>query len=89
MTNPYQTQYYSWLENRRRQAIYNFALSYHNIHFIRDKILDGVDPRYDPDLSAEYYVLIDEYGANLFESEMNSMGFMIQAEDDTILSAQQ
>ena len=82
MTNPYQTQYYTWLQNRRRQAIYNFCLSYHNINFIRDQILNGTDPRNDPVISAEYYALINEYGTALFESEMNQMGFTIIAEQD-------
>ncbi len=77
------TQYYSYLERRRRQAIQYNCLSYYNYYVIKEKILGGIDPRYDPDLSTEYYVLIDEFGKNLFVPELSSMGFLT-FEDDTL-----
>jgi hypothetical protein len=44
-------------------------LTYHYIAAIRRLIAGGGDPSVDPDLSAYYYLLVDEYGLDLFSFE--------------------
>lgn len=69
MTSAQQTQYYSFLEQQRKRAIYNQSLTYYYIAAIKQHIAAGGDPALDPDLSAQYFLLLDEFGENFFSFE--------------------
>lgn len=84
MTSAQQTQYYSFLERQRKQAMYNTSLTYHHILNIRRFIALGGNPAEDPNLSAQYYLLIGEYGEGIFAFEDENGEYMhIQLENDT------
>lgn len=72
MMSAQQLQYYSFLERQRKQSMYNQSLTYHYISMIRRLIAAGGKPWEDPELSAQYYMLIDEYGLQLFQFEDES-----------------
>lgn len=83
MIGAQQQQYYSFLERQRKQALYNQTLTYHYIASIRRLIAGGGDPSVDPDLSAYYYLLIDEYGIDLFSFEDEGGKKYIQLENES------
>lgn len=86
MTSAQQTQYYSFLERQRRLALYHQSLTSNNILVIKDAIINGINPAEDPDLSAEFWRLIDEFGTSLFASEL--LGLNLTFEDGTLVPIQ-
>lgn len=77
---PYQYQYYSFLEERRKRAMYNYSLVLNAISVIRRAVEHGIDPR-DPDLD-QYWKLIDEDMQKLFIEEFEN-GQYLTLEKDT------
>lgn len=73
---------YTFFERMRKRSLYKEVLKAHNLSAIRSFIAAGGDPRKHPDLSAEYYYLINEYGNKIFGSEI--VGFGLVTEDDTL-----
>jgi len=73
---------YTFFERMRKRSLYKEALKAHNLNVIRNFIAAGGDPRQHPELSAEYYFLINEYGDSIFESEIAGLGLV--TEDDTV-----
>ena len=53
----------------------------HNLNVIKQFIAAGGDPRKNPEMSAEYYFLVGEYGEGVFESEI--LARWLREEDDT------
>lgn len=83
MMSAQQLQYYSFLERQRKQALYNQTLTYHYITAIRRLIGAGGDPTLDPELSAAYYLLVNEYGELFFNFEDENGEYKyIQLEND-------
>ena len=77
---PYQYQQYSFLEQQRKRAMYNYSLVQNALSILRKAIHDGKDPRTDPDLN-KYWILIDENNKELLISEMNDL--FLTLEKDT------
>lgn len=42
------------------------ALVLHNIEVIRNFVVNGGDLRDDPDILKEFYILVDEFGVEIF-----------------------
>ena len=76
---PYQYQYYSFLENARKRALYQHSLAMNALTAIRRAVNAGIDPRTDPDLHG-YWILISEDDRQRFISELDST--MIVTEGD-------
>ena len=77
-----QLQYYSFLERERKRAMYRESLTYYYIHTIKNQLINGMIPTENPDLSAQFWYLIDEYGVSLFADELSA--FNLVYEDDTL-----
>ena len=82
MMSAQQLQYYSYLERERKRALYRESLTNYYIHTIKNALINGCIPTEDPDLSAQFWYLIDEYGIKLFADELSS--FNLIYEDDTL-----
>ena len=87
MMSAQQLQYYSFLEQQRRKAIQHQSLAAQRISIIRRYIAGGGDPRKNPELSADYYALIDEYGESIFtiETEDGMVMYLSPENDSDIL----
>ena len=74
-------QHYSFLEERRKKAMYHYSLAQHWISVLKQACLDGIDPKTLP----EYYLLVgemgDEYVDDLLESEI--IQFNLTLEDES------
>ena len=78
-----QTQYYSFLERTHRQAIQCRALiNQYNYQIIKHFILNGGNPAEDPDISSDFWKLIDEFGEKLFADELAKNNLVF--ENDTV-----
>ena len=72
-------QYYSFWENdTRKKAMYNYCLTNYYIHTIKNAINNGVIPTEDPNLSSQFYILIDEYGIELFVDELSGANLLYE-----------
>lgn len=82
MTSAQQTQYYTFLMRQRAKILYYHNLAQNNIKFIKNYIASGKDPREDPEILKEFYLLIDEFGTKIFESELDQLNLTF--EDGTL-----
>lgn len=82
MTSAQQTQYYTFLMRQRAKALYYHNLTQSNIKFIKDYIASGKDPRDNPEILKEFYLLINEFGTKIFESELGQLNLTF--EDGTL-----
>ena len=74
---PYQYQQYSFLEQQRKRAMYNYSLVQNALTILRKAIYDGKDPRIDPDLN-KYWVLMDESTKELLISEITNQWLTVE-----------
>ena len=49
------------------------CLSLHNVEVIRHFVAAGGDIRDDPDILKEFYILVDEYGVEIFQHELEML----------------
>ena len=83
MTSAQQTQYYSFLERQRKQQMMYHSLTSHNIAVIKNAILKyRINPAADATLSAEFWLLVDEFGESLFINELQTLNLTF--EDGTL-----
>lgn len=82
--SPYQYQYYSFLEKKRRQAINNACLVQFAYGQIKDAVDHGIIPWEDPEYN-KYWVLLSEDDQQKFISEIEGWpsSQKLTFEDDT------
>lgn len=79
MTSAQQQQYYSFLERRRREQINNSCLANYNVFVIKDTITRcHINPADVPELSAEFWRLVGEYGEGLFVNELSTLNLTFE-----------
>ena len=49
------------------------CLVLHNIEVIRHFVANGRDIRDDPDILKEFYILVNEFGTEIFEHELEAL----------------
>lgn len=57
----------------RRRMLNESALVLHNIEVIRNFVVNGGDLRDDPDILKEFYILVDEFGVEIFQHELEML----------------
>ncbi len=76
---PQQYQYYSFLEESRKRAMFRTLLSQQTVSIIRRAIDSGIDPREDPDLR-KYWLLLTEDEQQNFISEIERI-YLVREEE--------
>lgn len=66
----------------RAKVLYHHSLTQNNIKFIKNFIAGGGDPRDNPDILNEFYLLINEFGTAIFEDELRKLHLTV--EDGTL-----